>query len=146
MTYAIISDIHGNADALSAVLKDAENANVDHYIFVGDYASHLPYPNEVIHQIKALENKTVIQGNEDACFGSYAGQDQSAWTDGQFQAHYWCYRQLTRTHLDYLCALPKAATIKDGRINIAITHKSTDVFGDIEHMAIPDRNITEKSY
>ena len=34
MRFAIISDIHGNLPALDAVLEDANNNNIDNFIFV----------------------------------------------------------------------------------------------------------------
>ena len=37
MRFAIISDIHGNLPALNAVLEDADNNNIENFIFAGDY-------------------------------------------------------------------------------------------------------------
>jgi len=54
MKYALISDIHGNIDALKAVLADAKRNNVQHYIFLGDYCIGLAYPNEVLNCIRAI--------------------------------------------------------------------------------------------
>ncbi|MBP5450736.1 MAG: metallophosphoesterase family protein [Treponema sp.] len=44
MKYAIISDIHGNFPALQAILKDAKNQNINHYLFAGDYCLSGPWP------------------------------------------------------------------------------------------------------
>ncbi|MDF2840559.1 MAG: Calcineurin-like phosphoesterase superfamily domain, partial [Clostridia bacterium] len=47
MRIAIVSDVHGNYPALLAVINDAIENKVDHFLFVGDYIFDLPYPNEV---------------------------------------------------------------------------------------------------
>jgi len=60
MRYAVIADIHGNFPALYAVLKDAEQAKVDKYIFAGDYAITLQYPNEVVEKIKSMSQNNYI--------------------------------------------------------------------------------------
>ena len=144
MKYAIISDVHGNMDALSAVLKDAQSFDIDKYIFVGDYCSYLPYPNEVVAKIKGLENAIIIQGNEERYFIEYSKQDQRTWTDGQFQAHYWCYRAISNINHDYLAALPKMLTTKDCGANITVTHSSFDIFGDIEHSEFTSLKVAER--
>ena len=94
MKYAIISDMHGNLDALSAILKDCDNFNIDKHIFVGDYCGYLPYPNEVIETICSIKNAIVIRGNEEDYLIECAKQDQSTWTDGQFQAIYRLFKTL----------------------------------------------------
>lgn len=39
MKYAVISDIHGNMDALDAVLSDAEKQSADIFLFAGGLLS-----------------------------------------------------------------------------------------------------------
>jgi predicted phosphodiesterase len=41
-TYAVISDVHGNADNLEKALKVAEANNADFLIFLGDFLNHGP--------------------------------------------------------------------------------------------------------
>ena len=144
MKYAIISDVHGNTGALSAVLKDAENMNVDKYIFVGDYCSYFHCPNEVIEIISNLENAIVIQGNEDGNLTKYAKQDQRTWTDGQFQAHYWLYKNLKDKNHIYLRELPQSISFKDKDITITVTHKSSDVYGDIEYREFSSQQTAQR--
>jgi predicted phosphodiesterase len=133
MKYAIISDVHGNLDALDAVLKDAETLGADRYIFVGDYCASLPYPNEVVDRIKTIENSTLVQGNLEVTYSEYSKQDPLTWTDGQFQAHYWSYRQVSGKNHEFLAALPTAITITDRKTTINITHSSADISEDIEY-------------
>lgn len=57
MKYALISDVHGNYPALSAVLADAEKANADRLVLLGDYYICMPYPNQVIETLKNLRTR-----------------------------------------------------------------------------------------
>lgn len=68
MKIAVISDIHGNMQALEAVLKSIEEENCDKIFCLGDLAMAGPEPSKTINKIKDLiENTdfTCIQGNTD---------------------------------------------------------------------------------
>lgn len=65
MKIAIISDIHGNMQALSAVLKNIEQENCDEIFCLGDLAMAGPEPSKTIETIRGLPNLTIIQGNTD---------------------------------------------------------------------------------
>jgi predicted phosphodiesterase len=65
MKYAIISDIHGNLEALQAVLKDIEDREISSHICLGDIAGYGANPNECVDVIRAL-NCPCILGNHDA--------------------------------------------------------------------------------
>lgn len=66
MRIAILSDIHGNALALEAVLTDiAQAGGADRYWLLGDYAAIGADPVGVIRRITALPNATFIRGNTD---------------------------------------------------------------------------------
>lgn len=65
MKLALISDIHGNALALEAVLADAQSAGAHGYVFVGDYAAIGPDPVAVTDRIRALSNAAFVRGNTD---------------------------------------------------------------------------------
>ncbi len=65
MRYAIISDIHGNLEALQAVLKDIEQQEIDKYICLGDIAGYGADPNECLEIVRELNCPCVV-GNHDA--------------------------------------------------------------------------------
>ena len=88
MRFAIISDIHGNLPALNAVLEDADNNNIENFIFAGDYCLSNPYPNECIQRIRCLDKKHIIRGNEEKYLENLVDKDQKTWTDGQMQISY----------------------------------------------------------
>ena len=62
MKIAIISDIHGNLEALKAILKDIEKKQVDQIICLGDTIAKGIHPHECIKLIKE-KCDIVIQGN-----------------------------------------------------------------------------------
>ena len=67
MKIAIISDIHGNLEALKATLKDIEKRKVDKIICLGDIIAKGVHPKECISLIKT-NCEIVLQGNCDVYF------------------------------------------------------------------------------
>lgn len=68
MKIAVISDIHGNMQALTAVLKNIKKENCEKIFCLGDLAMAGPEPSKTIDKIKSLietEDLTCIQGNTD---------------------------------------------------------------------------------
>jgi predicted phosphodiesterase len=66
MRYALLSDIHANLPALSAVLADIDQrANIDSIYHLGDLTGYAPWPNEVVTLLR--ERKIPgIAGNYDS--------------------------------------------------------------------------------
>jgi len=62
---AVLYDIHGNLDALEAVLADAETAGASRHMLGGDYAVAGPRPRETIERLWELPEATWIRGNVD---------------------------------------------------------------------------------
>ena len=68
MKIAIISDIHGNIDALESVLSDIESENCSKIFCLGDIAMAGPEPSRTIRKIHDLMQSKdfhIIQGNTD---------------------------------------------------------------------------------
>lgn len=68
MKIAVISDIHGNMQALQAVLKNIKEENCDKIFCLGDLAMAGPEPARTIDKIQELiktTDFTCIQGNTD---------------------------------------------------------------------------------
>lgn len=66
MRIAVFSDIHGNLEALRAVLSDAGLRKVDRYVCLGDVVGYGPNPNECISLLRDLPNLYAILGNHEA--------------------------------------------------------------------------------
>ena len=68
MKIAVISDIHGNLQALNAVLENIKKENCSKIFCLGDLAMAGPQPSETIKKIQELQKTTdftLIQGNTD---------------------------------------------------------------------------------
>ena len=76
MKVAIISDIHGNMQALDAVLDDIKKENCDKIYCLGDLAMAGPEPVKTIEKIKSLIDLgevISIQGNTDEMISDCSG-------------------------------------------------------------------------
>ena len=65
MRYLIFSDVHGNLEALNALLKFAQKRRIDHYVCLGDLVGYGASPNETIQKIRTLKPLSLIRGNHD---------------------------------------------------------------------------------
>lgn len=110
MRYLILSDIHGNWEALQAVLESARGA-YEQVICLGDLVGYGADPNAVIDWARASVG-TVVRGNHDrAC----AGLDDLDWFNPVARAAaQWTHRQLTPENREYVAALPKGPIPLDG--------------------------------
>ena len=69
MKIAVISDIHGNLEALKATLKDIEKRKVNKIICLGDIIAKGVHPKECIQLIRT-NCEIVLQGNCDVHFST----------------------------------------------------------------------------
>jgi len=97
--YAILGDIHGNWEALSAVLKDAKERGVTHYVCVGDVVGYNADPARCLDMIREL-HFVVVRGNHD----HYVAHDESLDDFTPLAANVvdWTRKQLDSDALDYL--------------------------------------------
>ena len=103
MRYGIISDVHGNLEALSVVLEHLRTQNVDRYAFLGDAVGYGPNPNEVCDLIRGL-NPIGIVGNHDAAVSGR--MDYSGYYDAAKHALTWCAERMTPDNMAWLASLP----------------------------------------
>src|SRR5919197_843600 len=59
----ILYDIHGNLDALNAVLAEAGREGVDEWLLGGDYCAFGPWPVGTLERLRRLEHATWLRGN-----------------------------------------------------------------------------------
>jgi len=96
---AILGDIHGNLEALDAVLEDAAKLGVDSYVCVGDLVGYNANPAECLERIRSLDAVTV-RGNHD----HYCSHDESLDDFHPLAANVvdWTRRQLSSEEIQYL--------------------------------------------
>lgn len=74
MKIAVISDIHGNMEAIEAVMHDIKEKNCDKIFVLGDYAMAGPEPQFAVEYFmnKVSDSRfTLIQGNTDLMIADY---------------------------------------------------------------------------
>lgn len=137
MRYAILSDIHGNLEALEAVLDKCGALEVDKYILLGDVVGYNANPKECLDIIRDLDLAGAVKGNHD----EYAANNDdvlSSFNPHARAAVLWTKSQLSFDDRAYLASLPMRMTIKGTFITIVhATLDSPDSWGYIfdEHHA-----------
>jgi putative phosphoesterase len=61
----VVADIHGNDEALRAVLADADRIGVDRWWALGDLVLFGPRPVEVLEMLRGLPSIEMLRGNTD---------------------------------------------------------------------------------
>ncbi|WP_112181975.1 MULTISPECIES: metallophosphoesterase [Paraliobacillus] len=117
MKIAFISDVHGNAIALDAVLNDIRKKEVDKIVVLGDLAYRGPEPKRSIDLIKNL-NTTVIKGNADDWIvrGVRKGEVPDAALDKMNEERDWSVAQLSQADIAYLEKLPTETLFEENDI------------------------------
>lgn len=64
MRYGIFADVHGNLEALDAVIGAYETHNIDRYLCVGDVVGYGANPRECLAKVKSLA-LGIVAGNHD---------------------------------------------------------------------------------
>jgi diadenosine tetraphosphatase ApaH/serine/threonine PP2A family protein phosphatase len=89
--FAVVSDIHGNLEALTAVLAEIDRREVEHIVCLGDVVGYGPNPMECIDLI-SQRSRAALLGNHDFAvfyepynFNSGA-EAASYWTRKQFES------------------------------------------------------------
>jgi predicted phosphodiesterase len=104
---AILSDIHGNAVALRAVLADVEAAGVERIAVAGDMIGFGPSPDDVVDLLLA-RGALMIRGNHEQDYVSpFATRElPSDWRTSPLRAHYWTMDRLGPERRAFLARLP----------------------------------------
>jgi diadenosine tetraphosphatase ApaH/serine/threonine PP2A family protein phosphatase len=110
MRQALLSDIHGNLEALQAVLADVAKQKVNEILCLGDVVGYGPNPIECL-ELVMKKSKLTILGNHDQA----AVVDPSGFNPIAFQAIQWTRKELNRgpsravnIRWDYINELPKS--------------------------------------
>lgn len=124
MKIAIISDIHGNMEALEAVLEDIKTQGCDKIYALGDYAMAGPEPSKVVDWFREKSSEiTMIQGNTDSMIANYTDELYQTLKDKapvMAEALQSDVKTLNQEQKDFLKNLPAQLQIK----NILLVHGS----------------------
>lgn len=104
MRIAIISDIHGNLEALKSTLQDIEKRNIDKIICLGDTIAKGVHPKECLKLVKE-KCEVVIQGNTDRYF-SIEHKNIKELSEKEQKRIKWNQSLITKEDRKYLLNLP----------------------------------------
>ncbi|WP_193335003.1 metallophosphoesterase family protein [Devosia beringensis] len=105
MRVAVLSDVHGNALALDAVLADIATQGVDATLCLGDHVSGPMDPAGVAERLMTLDGP-IISGNHDRWVVEPRAQ-------GQGKVDQFAASRLSRQQHQWLAALPATAVFND---------------------------------
>jgi len=107
MKFAVLTDIHGNREALEAVLSDARARGTERFVVLGDIVGYGPDPEWCTDRVAALvaEGAISIRGNHD---NAAAGAPEVMSTNARL-AMDWTRPRLSPAQREFLSGLPMAA-------------------------------------
>ena len=112
MRYAVVSDVHGNLEALDAVLADAAG-RVDAILCLGDVVGYGADPGACIERL-AERAQVITAGNHEH---GVVGLLQLDWFNPYARAAVeWTRERLDADHQSYLAALPLVAQVEDATL------------------------------
>jgi diadenosine tetraphosphatase ApaH/serine/threonine PP2A family protein phosphatase len=111
MRIALMTDLHGNREALAACLDHAAQNGIDRYVFLGDYAGYGADPGWVIDTVMdhVARGAIAILGNHDAAVLT----DTDDMNESAATAIAWTRTQLDARQRAFLAGLPLLIEEKD---------------------------------
>jgi predicted phosphodiesterase len=124
--YALISDVHGNARALEAVLTELERFGIDDGIVLGDVAQGGDEPAAVLDRLAGL-GWPVILGNADHLLLEVPADTNEEITAELLARREWTLSQLAERHLDQI----RSFHVTYARDGVLAFHGSPRHFEDV---------------
>ena len=125
MKVAVLSDIHGNIEALDTVLKSAKEAKIEKFILLGDYVGYLYHPKEVIERIMDLDHVAIRGNHEDILYKLETGElNLSDITTKYGSGHEIALRELNTDQKEYIFNLTTACKVELNGKKISLYHES----------------------
>ncbi|MBI4834934.1 MAG: metallophosphoesterase family protein [Planctomycetes bacterium] len=118
MKYAIFSDIHGNLEALEAVMEKLAAEKPDRYICVGDIVGYGADPNECIKKVRAIPGCIIVAGNHD--YAAIGTLNNGFFNDFAKSAISWTAKQLNEEEKKFLGGLKLVETLN----SISVAHSN----------------------
>lgn len=123
MRFAVLSDIHGNLEALRAVLADASDQQCRDYVCLGDLVGYNANPAECLKLVRDLNCPTVKGNHDEQASITSSSIDFNQWAE---QAILWTRAQLREEECAWLRDLPLQTRVRDFTIVHATLHQPAD--------------------
>jgi diadenosine tetraphosphatase ApaH/serine/threonine PP2A family protein phosphatase len=104
LVIALLSDVHGNIEALDACLKHAAENGAERYAFLGDLVGYGADPEDVVATVarRAEQGAVTVKGNHDDAIEKRAGY----MNDAGKESIEWTRKALSAEHKTFLSSLP----------------------------------------
>lgn len=103
--YLVLSDIHGNLEALQSVFRAVERRRYAGVLCLGDLVGYGASPNAVVTRIRRLKNLLAVRGNHDKVASGLENGDN--FNASALEAARWTRQRLTPPNLAFLQSLPR---------------------------------------
>ncbi len=110
MLLKVVSDVHGNLQALEAVLEDPAGAEADLTVCLGDVVGYGARPSECISRVRRVCS-TVVRGNHDT--GVAGLMELDFFNQAGREAVDWTGKRMSADETEWLKSLPLTAEIGD---------------------------------
>ena len=107
---AIISDIHGNLEALTKVLKYCDHQKIDELYCLGDVVGYGPNPNECVEIIEETANVKIV-GNHDLAM--MKSEELAYFNKYALIAAEWTKKELTDENLEKISRYEDKRSVRD---------------------------------
>jgi predicted phosphodiesterase len=125
MLYGIISDIHGNIEALTEVLGELDSLGVEQIICLGDTVGYGASPNECVEAM--IEREAIcIMGNHDR--EAISDEHPASFNEDARRAILWTRETLTDSNIKFLSDLPHQRKLNDDTILCHGSPRSVDEY------------------
>lgn len=123
---AVLSDVHGNATALEAVLADAATQHVDDYWTVGDMTVRGPESERVLSLLDTVQPTAYVLGNHEQNYQKVLAATPDNFNQPKqimatiltaYDRH-----QLSPAHFNHMLSLPMTVTKHVGPLTIRLQH------------------------
>ncbi len=109
MRYAVLSDVHANMEALTAVAESIASAGITTTVCLGDVVGYGPEPQAAVDAIRRMTKKAILGNHDRAVFTEGAEEPFNEWAEG---AILWTREQLREDAVEFLRRLPLSRRLR----------------------------------
>jgi putative phosphoesterase len=142
---AVVGDIHGNLQALQAVLKDANKRGAEIVLNTGDLLGYGANPEESAKLLRSLPSISVIGNYDLKVFRLHDRKE--LWPEGKSKdkmlSFTWAYDHIKPSTRIWLKSLPKEVRMEIGGTKLLMVHGSPDSLDEHLGPETPDNRLED---
>jgi putative phosphoesterase len=144
MRIAVMSDIHGNFEAFSAIMSAIETEDIDEIIFLGDLVLKGPEPKDCFQFMKQIKPYIWLKGNTDDWFDLKENENiESKYGKESYEYYNYAKKELSNNNLRFLTRLPEKDSFEIFGKTILCVHGTPESNNDIIDSRRSDEEIKE---